>query len=318
MKEDKSRARLGRGLASLIGGAGDAGREASGGLAPRPFVAQPQTGGERKVPVSALTPNPKNPRRTFEDADHAELVASVRNHGVVQPILARKVPGQTELEIVAGERRWRAARAAGLKDVPVVIRDISDRESLEIALIENVQRADLNAIEEALGYEMLIDEHGYTQADLADILGKSRSHVANTLRLLKLPDAVRTMVVKGELSPGAARSAISMDDPEAFARQVIGRGLSVREAEKLARGDDVVPTRRTRKPGPAGPATATEAADAPKDADTAALEKLLAEALQMPVSVRLKGEGGILTLEFGNLEQLDDLCRLLQGGSVDA
>ncbi|WP_285295446.1 ParB/RepB/Spo0J family partition protein [Aureimonas altamirensis] len=318
MKEDKSRARLGRGLASLIGGAGDAGREASGGLAPRPFVAQPQTGGERKVPVSALTPNPKNPRRTFKDADHAELVASVRNHGVVQPILARKVPGQTELEIVAGERRWRAARAAGLKDVPVVIRDISDRESLEIALIENVQRADLNAIEEALGYEMLIDEHGYTQADLADILGKSRSHVANTLRLLKLPDAVRTMVVKGELSPGAARSAISMDDPEAFARQVIGRGLSVREAEKLARGDDVVPTRRTRKPGPAGPATATEAADAPKDADTAALEKLLAEALQMPVSVRLKGEGGILTLEFGNLEQLDDLCRLLQGGSVDA
>ncbi|WP_062226578.1 ParB/RepB/Spo0J family partition protein [Aureimonas frigidaquae] len=320
MREDKSRARLGRGLASLIGGApnGSAQDAASAGVN-RGFVAQPPQAGERKVPVDSLVPNPKNPRRTFDDVHHGELVASVRNHGVVQPILVRKVPGQAGLEIVAGERRWRAAKAAGLTEVPVVLRDITDRESLEIALIENVQRADLNAIEEALGYEMLIDEHGYTQADLADILGKSRSHVANTLRLLKLPDSVRALVQRGDISPGAARAALGVEDPESFARTVISQGLTVRDAEQMARGEGAAPANRPRK-GKADKAgtVAQPQVARQKDEDTIALERLLAEALDMVVTIDLQGEGGRITLDFQTLEQLDELCRRLQGGSATA
>ncbi|KAA0968240.1 ParB/RepB/Spo0J family partition protein [Aureimonas fodinaquatilis] len=308
MREEKSRARLGRGLASLIGNAPSADRVTT------PFSVNATAAvvpGEAKAPVASLVPNPKNPRRSFNQDELAELTASVRVHGVVQPILVRRIPGMDSLEIVAGERRWRAAQAAGLVEVPIVEREISDRESLEIAIIENVQRADLNAIEEALGYEMLIDEHGYTQSDLADIVGKSRSHVANTLRLLKLPETVRGMVERGELAPGAARSAVSVDDPELFARQVVAGGMSVRDAEKLARGESVIalPQEKGRK-------ARTKADTSAKDEDTKALERLLSEALSMPVSIGLQGQAGQLVLNFRNLEQLDEICRLLQAGSA--
>jgi ParB family chromosome partitioning protein len=232
MNEDRSRQRLGRGLASLIGtGAAAPSRSAPGFAAAEPMVAA-----ERHVEIDKLTANPNNPRRRFDDGELQDLASSIRNHGVVQPLLVRPSPGEADrFEIVAGERRWRAARLAGLAEVPVVLRDIGDRQSLEIAIIENVQRSDLNAVEEAQAYEQLISEHGYTQSDLADVLGKSRSHVANTLRLLKLPDDVRDMVVSGALSAGAARTVVTAEDPLAVAREIVSRGLSVREAEDLAR-----------------------------------------------------------------------------------
>lgn len=305
MSDDKSRARLGRGLASLIGGGGTAG--VSGPRAALPFGPREGEGGggERKVAVHRLAPNPRNPRRTFHAADLDELTASIRVHGVVQPILVRRRAGEAMgFEIVAGERRWRAAKAAGLSEVPVVLREISDRESLEIAIIENVQRADLDPIEEALGYQALIDEHDYTQNDLAEVLGKSRSHVANTLRLLKLPEPVRALVSQGALSAGAARTAVTMDDPEAFAQRIVDAGMSVREAEEAA---------RETRPAPSPVSSSQPKRSlASKDEDTLALERLLSQVLEMPVSIDLAKKGGKLTLSFGNLEQLDELCRLLQ------
>ncbi|MBB3936313.1 ParB/RepB/Spo0J family partition protein [Aureimonas phyllosphaerae] len=310
MTEDKGRQRLGRGLASLIGGSASSTLPSRAGSAfPGPAMAREAQVGERRVAPSELRPNPKNPRRHFDETELEELTASVRQHGVVQPILVRRVEGAGGFEIVAGERRWRAAKAAALKDVPVVLREISDRQSLEIAIIENVQRADLDPIEEALGYEMLIAEHGYTQADLADVVGKSRSHVANTLRLLKLPDSVKDMVQRGELSAGAARTAVAQDDPEAFAWRIVDEGLSVREAESLARGPDApqaskpAPRRRT----PVAPA-------APQASDARALADLLSETLGLPVSIEMAGQGGTLQLTFRDLDQLDTVCRLLQAG----
>ncbi|WP_062209270.1 ParB/RepB/Spo0J family partition protein [Aureimonas sp. AU12] len=334
MNDDKARQRLGRGLASLIGGSASSGVPSrSGGAFPLPSMARAEeaSGGERRVPVGELSPNPKNPRRAFGEAELAELTASIRQHGVVQPILVRRTPGgATRFEIVAGERRWRAAQGAGLGEVPVVLREISDRESLEIAIIENVQRADLNAIEEALGYEMLMAEYGYTQSDLGDVLGKSRSHVANTLRLLKLPASVKAMVQEGTLSAGAARTAVAQPDPEVFARRIVEGGLSVREAETMARAASapapaVEPpaatseARAASEPGTASRAKAGSTAPsglpkpAPtKDGDTQALERLLTEALGLSVGIDLRGEGGTMHLNFRNLDQLDEICRLLQ------
>ncbi|HEY9057600.1 MAG TPA: ParB/RepB/Spo0J family partition protein [Aurantimonas sp.] len=308
MNEDKSRQRLGRGLASLIG---------TGGIVPpRPMpghggseAAPAAIPAERFVALDRISPNPNNPRRRFDEADLNDLAASIKNHGVVQPLLLRPKPGQPEsFEIVAGERRWRAAQAAGLSEVPVVLRDIGDRQSLEIAIIENVQRADLNAVEEAQAYETLIDEHGYTQSDLADVLGKSRSHVANTLRLLKLPEAVRGMVVDGTLSPGAARTVVTADDPLALANDIVVRGLSVREAEDLARK-----SAETVEDQPLKPARKRKRkAAAERDADVVALENLLAQALGMPVEIRVEGERGSIRIDYADLEQLDEICGLLQ------
>lgn len=311
MTEDRSRQRLGRGLASLIGGD-------RGAAAPRPGFAPapplpPQ--GERSVPTATLVPNPRNPRRHFDEGDLAGLSASIRTHGVVQPILVRPKDGEEgRFEIVAGERRWRAAQAAGLREVPVVVRPIGDRESLEIAIIENVQRSDLNAIEEAEAYRMLTEEHGYTQSDLADALGKSRSHVANTLRLLKLPSSVQRMVMGGELSAGHARTAISVKNPEGFARRVAERGLTVREAEKLARKDLGVERPKNDSGAKRNPQDRASAPvpSAAGDADTAALEALLSDALGMPVAIDLPSNGGSLHVAYGTLERLDELCRLLQ------
>ncbi|MEF2552149.1 ParB/RepB/Spo0J family partition protein [Aurantimonas sp. A2-1-M11] len=312
MNEDKSRQRLGRGLASLIGASAAApARPGQGFGAQAEQPAPPAIPAERHISIDAISPNPNNPRRTFHEADLDDLTASVRNHGVVQPLLVRPRPGEPDgYEIVAGERRWRAARAAGLKEVPVVLREIGDRQSLEIAIIENVQRADLNAVEEAQGYEMLINEHGYTQADLADVLGKSRSHVANTLRLLKLPEEVRTMVASGTLSPGAARTVVTAEDPVSVARQIVSRGLSVREAEELARqpaGEVAAP----KKPA-GGKSVSTRRAAPEKDSDALALERLLAELLGMPVEIEVKGDGGSIRIEYADLEQLDEICGLLQ------
>ena len=311
MNEDRSRQRLGRGLASLIGaGAGAPARPVPGFEGAEGGGAAPVIAPERTIPVDRISANPHNPRRTFDEDELRDLTTSIRNHGVVQPLLVRPKPNTPEhFEIVAGERRWRAARAAGLTEVPVVLREIGDRQSLEIAIIENVQRSDLNAIEEALGYEMLIDEHGYTQADLADILGKSRSHVANTLRLLKLPDDVRAMVASGQLSPGAARTVVTAENPGAVAREIVTRGLSVREAEELARGPaepEPAPAKRTRK-------AKTKAA---KDADAVALERALSETLGMPVEIAVEGHRGAITIAYANLDQLDELCGLLQRKAV--
>ncbi|MER9306719.1 ParB/RepB/Spo0J family partition protein [Mesorhizobium sp. M0293] len=293
MSEDLSRKRLGRGLAALIG-------EIDRPAAPE----KPGMSADGKVPIEFLTPNPKNPRRHFGDAELTDLAQSIREHGVVQPVVARPSPTQAgRYEIIAGERRWRAAQRAGLSDIPVIIREVNDRTALELAIIENVQRTDLNAVEEALGYQQLIDEHGYTQADLGQVIGKSRSHVANTLRLLKLPDVIRDMLVDGALSAGHARTLVTAEDPAGLAKRIVEEGLSVRQAEALAQM-------------PAGGSNAREAKPAPsleqKDPDTLALEKLLTDTIGMIVSVEHKGKGGVLRIAYRSLEQLDELCRRLK------
>src|ERR1700722_9024072 len=223
MAEEAQRSRLGRGLAALIGDVDTEAAPARGDSAPR------------RAPLEHLRPNPRNPRRNFADAELDELAASIERKGLIQPVVVRRVEGKpTPYEIVAGERRWRAAQRAGLADIPIVLLEIDDRTSLEFAIIENVQREDLNAIEEATGYQNLIDEYHYTQAELANSLGKSRSHITNTLRLLKLPDDVKTSLIEGRLSAGHGRALLNVDDPSAAARQVIAQGLSVRETEAIA------------------------------------------------------------------------------------
>ncbi|TPN25646.1 ParB/RepB/Spo0J family partition protein [Mesorhizobium sp. B2-3-3] len=293
MSEDLSRKRLGRGLAALIG-------EIDRPAAPE----KPGISADGKVPIEFLSPNPKNPRRHFGDAELTDLAQSIREHGVVQPVVARPSPTQAgRYEIIAGERRWRAAQRAGLTEIPVIIRDVNDRTALELAIIENVQRADLNAVEEAMGYQQLIDDHGYTQADLGQVIGKSRSHVANTLRLLKLPDVIRDMLVDGVLSAGHARTLVTADDPAGLAKRIVEEGLSVRQAEALAQ----MPAGSAAKE--ARPAATPEQ----KDADTLALEKLLTDTLGMIVTVDHKGKGGgLLRVAYRSLEQLDEVCRRLK------
>jgi ParB family chromosome partitioning protein len=250
------------------------------------------------LPVASITPNPDQPRRHFDEAAMAELAASIRQHGVLQPILVRPIDGARH-QIIAGERRWRATQAAGLHEIPVIIRPLSDAAVAEIALIENIQRSDLNAIEEASGYQRLIREFGHTQAALAGIVGKSRSHVTNLLRLLDLPPAVQQLVENGALSMGHARALAGAEDAEALAAQVVRQGLSVRALEqRLARA----------RPSPPRPAT-----PAPTDANSDALELQLAEALGMPVALQVAGSGhsGSLTIRFADLDQLDLLCARL-------
>ncbi|MGB3418391.1 MAG: ParB/RepB/Spo0J family partition protein [Mesorhizobium sp.] len=290
MSEDQSRKRLGRGLAALIG---EMDRPAQ--------LERPAVAADGKVPIEFLSPNPRNPRRQFGDADLTDLAQSIREHGVVQPVVARPSPTEAgRYEIIAGERRWRAAQRAGLTEIPIILRDVSDRTALELAIIENVQRTDLNAVEEALGYQNLMDEHGYTQADLGQVIGKSRSHVANTLRLLRLPEVIRDMLVDGTLSAGHARTLVTAEDPAGLAKRIVDGGLSVRQAEALAQMPaGTVGTRQSAKP-------------AEKDADTLALEKLLSDAIGMSVSIAHKGGGGEVRVAYRTLEQLDDLCRRLK------
>ncbi|WP_372835488.1 ParB/RepB/Spo0J family partition protein, partial [Puniceibacterium confluentis] len=268
---------------------------------------------DRMIPVERIVPNPDQPRRSFTEAQLGELADSIRTKGVIQPLIVRPRPGSTEdeYEIVAGERRWRAAQMAQLHEVPVLIRDFSDTEVLEVAIIENIQRADLNAIEEAAGYRQLMTRFGHTQEKLAEALGKSRSHIANLLRLLNLPEEIQTHVVNGTLSAGHARALITAPNPSEMAENVVRRGLSVRETEKLSRSAseaaDPNRPRRKRSEGAYG---------SDKDADTKALEGDLSATLGMKVVVdHAPGqEGGRVTISYDTLEQLDALCMILSSG----
>jgi ParB family chromosome partitioning protein len=287
---DEARSRLGRGLASLIG---DVGGEAA--HAERPRV-------QRKVPIEFLKPNPRNPRRAFSDIELNELSDSIKQHGVIQPIVVRPVKGmQDRYEIIAGERRWRAAQSAGLHEIPIVPVDVSDHVALEIAIVENVQREDLNAMEEAQGYHALANEFKRTQEDIAKIVGKSRSHVANMMRLTKLPDDVQALIASGELSAGHARALIGVPDPSTAAQRIVAEGLNVRQAEALAHEEGVA----ERKPQKAR-------ADKPqKDPDTLALERRVSDALGLAVTVDHKNPGGVVQIRYRDLEQLDEILKRL-------
>ncbi|MDB5590212.1 ParB/RepB/Spo0J family partition protein [Enterovirga sp.] len=290
------RARLGRGLAALIGDFDDG------------VASSERPSGAKQVPVEFLKRNPRNPRTTFSEAELEDLTASIRERGIIQPIIVRslnQLPGA--FEIIAGERRWRAAQRAGLHEVPVVVVEADDRLALELAIIENVQRSDLNALEEARGYQHLIDEHGYTQADLGTTLGKSRSHIANTLRLLKLPDSVRDLISRGELSAGHGRALLAVPDPEVVARRVVDRGLTVRDVERLGR-EPVGEGEDGTRPARPGRPRQTKA----EDVDARALERDLEEMLGLVVQIDSRGEEGRLTIRYRSLDQLDALCRALK------
>lgn len=293
MADEQARPRLGRGLAALIGDAGDE------------VAAIDRARGQRRVPVEFLRPNPRNPRKSFDESDLEDLASSIREKGIIQPILVRTMPGMADVyEIIAGERRWRAAQRAGLHDVPVILVEAGDREALELAIIENVQRTDLNPLEEAQGYERLIGEFSYAQADLGRIIGKSRSHVANTLRLLKLPESVKTHVLKGELSAGHARALLSVADPEAAAKRVIEKGLNVRDVERMAQEESATPPLEIKSTG--------RPAAREKDPDTRALEKALEDVLGMSVEIRHGARGGEVRIRYKTLDQLDIVCRRLR------
>src|SRR6266850_5649518 len=270
---EEARSRLGRGLASLIG---DVGGEAA-------HLDRPRA--QRKVPIEFLKPNPRNPRRDFSDTELGELADSIKEHGVIQPIVVRPVRGvQDRYEIIAGERRWRASQIAGLHEVPIVPVDVSDSDALEIAIIENVQREDLNAMEEAQGYHALANEFKRSQEDIAKIVGKSRSHVANMMRLTKLPAEVQAYITKGELSAGHARALIGVPDPAASAKRIVEEGLNVRQTEALAH-EEGVPERKPQK-------ARTTGGGKTKDPDTIALEKRVSDALGLAVTVNHRDPGG--------------------------
>ncbi len=290
MSDDTSKKRLGRGLAALIGE-----MDQPYDVQDAPDRATPAA--DQHVPIEFVDRNSNNPRRSFDEGELEDLARSINQHGIVQPVVVRP-SGQGRYEIIAGERRWRAAQRAGLIEIPVLIRDVDDRTALELAIVENVQRSDLNAIDEALGYEQLIAEHDYTQNDLGDIIGKSRSHVANSLRLLKLPEPVRDLVSDGKLSAGHARAIASTSDPVKHARHIVASGMSVRDAERLAQKESQ-PVSTPRPP-------------VQKDADTLALEKMLSDNLGLNVTISHRGSGGQVRVDYKSLEQLDELCRLLQ------
>jgi ParB family chromosome partitioning protein len=287
---EEARRRLGRGLAALLGDAGD--------------EAQPveRARGQRKIPIEFLRPNPRNPRTNFTESDLADLSASIREKGIIQPVVVRSVAGVADAyEIIAGERRWRAAQQAGLTAVPVVVHEADDREALELAIIENVQRADLNPIEEARGYERLSAEFGYSQGDLAKIIGKSRPHVANMLRLLNLPLETQRLLGEGAISAGHARALVGLNDPDAAARRIVEEGWTVRDVERFAQ----------REASTAGQGARTRTRIAEKDADTRAIEKTLSDALGLSVAIHHQGDSGELRIRYKNLDQLDAVCKRL-------
>ena len=303
MAERKEQRRgLGRGLSALMA---DVDTQAD---APQPGSA-PKS--DRLVPIEKIVPNPEQPRRSFTQSQLEELADSIRTKGILQPLIVREHPSLAgQFELVAGERRWRAAQIAQLHEVPVLVRDFNDTEVLEVAIIENIQRADLNPIEEAAGYRQLMFKFGHTQEKLAEALGKSRSHIANLMRLLNLPEGVQDMVVKGELSAGHARTLVTAADPLKLAETIKAKGLSVREAEKLAKAShDPAGSGTKRKPD--------GAFSVDKDADTKALEADLSAALSMKVSIDHKPgqESGRITISYKTLEQLDALCAMLSTGS---
>ncbi len=300
--EEDKRTNLGRGLAALFGEEED-----------EDYAALDKVRSSKAVPVDLLHPNRFQPRRNFDEASLKDLAGSILQNGVLQPILVRRHPERpSEFEIVAGERRWRAAQMAKLHEIPVVIREFSDRQALETALVENMQRQDLSPIEEAEGYQRLIEDFSHTQEALASAVGKSRSHVANTLRLLSLPDSVKAMLTAGDLSAGHARTLVGVENPEALARKIATGGLTVRQAERLVQQARGKPETRGAKAGQAG-------ASSVKDPDTLALERDLGALLGLKVSIDFKGQGGSLTVHYKTLEQLDDvLHRLSQTPQTDS
>ena len=289
MADDAARSRLGRGLAALIG---DVGVET--------HAVERTARNQRRIPIEFIRANPRNPRKLFSDSELAELTDSIRERGIIQPIVVRN-RGADNFEIIAGERRWRAAQRAGLHEVPIVVLDVSDGEALELAIIENVQRTDLNPLEEATGYQVLAAEFSHSQDDIARIVGKSRSHVANTLRLLKLPDAVKAYINAGKLSAGHARALINQPDPEAVAREIVSKGLNVRQVEALGQEQAVAVGKKIK--------TRTRSV---KDTDTLALEKRLSDAVGLVIDIDHRGKGGIVRIRYRTLDQLDDVIRRLE------
>jgi len=294
MAEEGTRSRLGRGLAALIGDVGD-----------ESPVDRPR--GQRRLPTGSLRPNARNPRREFPNSELDELAASLRERGIIQPIVVRAVRGVADgYEIVAGERRWRAAQRAGLHEVPVVVIEATDAEALQLAIIENVQRADLNPLEEAEGYRALMDEFGNSQEDIARIVGKSRSYVANTLRLLKLSDAVKAYIHSGKLTAGHARMLVGEPNADALAEEIVARELNVRQVEAMAR-------ERATKSGKIASGRKARGSTA-KTADMLAFEKRVSDATGLVVSIDHHDDHGTLTIRYRSLEQLDDLVQRLARG----
>lgn len=288
--------RLGRGLAALLGASQDE------------FDASSVRAMQRRAPVEFLRPNAQNPRKAFDDSELEDLALSIRQRGIIQPIVVRKSSTLADTyEIIAGERRWRAAQKVGLHDVPIVVVEATDRETLELAIIENVQRADLNSLEEAAGYERLVQDYGYSQSDIAAAIGKSRSHIANMIRLTKLPDKSKALLRDGKISAGHARALLSVPDPDAVAESILQKGLTVRDVERLAQQE-------TKKADNDAPPSVKEPVQAP-DANIKALEKRLSDQLGLGVSLRGGAEGGTLVIVYKNLDQLDMICeRLASGG----
>ena len=290
MSDENKHGRLGRGLSALIGDA-------------EPDFGQPANDrgrASREVPIEKLRPNPFQPRQSFSDGDLDDLAQSIREKGILQPIVVRPVPGDPQsFQIVAGERRWRAAQRAQIHQVPVVIKELNDSEALEVAIVENVQRTDLNAVEEAAGYQALMDQFDHTQEQLAQIIGKSRSHIANQLRLLTLPQGVRELIASGQLSSGHARTLVGASDPFTIAKAIIAGKMTVREAEDVARGA------REKKGGKIR-------VKPEKDADVRGLEKALTEILGLKCEITHHPErGGEVRIHYKTLEQLDEVLALL-------
>ncbi len=283
---------LGRGLSSLLG---EVAQEA-------PVTGGSGRSGIQMLAVASIEPHPHQPRRHFDEEALAELAASIASRGLIQPIVVR--PQGERYQIVAGERRWRAAQKAQLHEVPVIIRDFSESETLEVAILENIQRLDLNAVEEAEAYKRLIDEFGHTQEELGRLVHKSRSHVANLLRLLDLPERVRVLVADGQLSMGHARALITSDNPEALAMEVLNRDLSVRDTEKLVRAGRPVRERQV-------PIQYKGA-----NADIEALERQLGDLLGLHVKITHRPDGGTVALNYSNLDQLDMICQRLSGEKI--
>ncbi len=292
MADDAGRSRLGRGLASLMG---DVGVETQ--------ASERGARSQRKVPIEFIRANPRNPRKLFSDAELSELADSIRERGVIQPIVVR-ARGADHYEIIAGERRWRASQRAGLHEIPVVVLDVSDAEALELAIIENVQRSDLNPLEEASGYLSLSNEYSHSQEDIAKIVGKSRSHIANTLRLLHLPEKVKAYINSGKLTAGHARMLVGQPNAEELADQIVDQGLNVRQVEAMARDSGRVKAREGKRAGQFG-----------KDANTEVLERRLADTLGLTVTIDHRANGGgTLHVKYRTLEQLDDVVARLEQG----
>jgi ParB family chromosome partitioning protein len=301
MSADKPKG-LGMGLSALLGEA------AARSPAPGENAQQPSRGGVAEIEIGRIQPNPTQPRIHFDDAAIQELADSISRSGVLQPILLR--PHGDGFQIIAGERRWRAAQRARLHSIPAIVREIDEATTAELALIENIQRQDLNAIEEAEGYKQLIERHGHTQDEVGRIVHKSRSHVANLLRLLDLPEFVRQSLLQGEISMGHARAVATASDPEELTREILAKGLSVRQAEEQAR-------REKSRPGAGADIARASARNARTiDPDLAALERQLGDMLGLKVQVAHKGQGGAVTLSYSSLDQLDMICQRLSGEPI--